>query len=430
MIVNHQDNSVIYYHDVYDRFSKKAYHVENPFEQEYLTFITKHEKHIPTLDETLHLLKRDMDKTALEKHPIDFLRLLSELSTTDGCLLYKMPSIDSGEEIRLVYPKNFTEKEARELLLKHYNGEDAVLKKSDTLEMTKEEMLESNNEFHLKYLLLNDDSFHIRLNALEKLHDEKIMTNIAFNDEDPDIRLEAIKKIAYNPPLLIDLIYHEKDANNKEYVTKILLGDERLYDYLLKNNIDINTDTLIDNIQSKFMEELSKIHQKNEIIGNLSEKIENEGGNNIEKIIHDNRLLIDQITCQDNYTLETMNDEDVLKAMIRYHGNQDTRIRAMKNINIHDREFLKEIAMKKEDVYLRKLAIINPHMNDKQTLMEIALHDENDDIRMLALDNPNLDDAKTLLYIKDNDKNNEIRKKVSVNPYLKEYMIDELEYSK
>lgn len=412
-------------HDIYDIFPKKAYNVENVFEQEYLKFIIEHEKHIPTLDETLHLLKRDMDSTYLKNHPIDFLRLLSELVKTDNRLVYEMPKVGTDDEIRLVSPKNFTKKQAIELLEKHYNGEDAVLSKGVSFEKIKDEMLESHNEFCIKYVLANDDDSRMRLKALDLTNNKTVIVNVAFNDDDDVVRLEAMKKIGYDPVLLIELIDHEENTCNKKYLQKLLVDDEGLYDFIIKDNPDITEETLIDNFNEKYDHILADIRRKNDLINLLSEKIEDESENKKKEVINEYENLIDKLTSDHNYSLETITDEELLKAIIRYHSNQTIRIKAMKNMNIRDEDFLKEMALNSNEVYLRKLAVLNPHMNDKQTLMDILLHEDEDYMRKAVLDNVFFDDVKTLLYIKDNDKNDEIRKKAMDNYYLKDYMLDQ-----
>ena len=286
-------------------------------------------------------------------------------------------------------------------------------------------MLESHNEFCIKYVLANDDDSGMRLKALDLTNNKTVIVNVAFNDDDDVVRLEAMKKIGYDPVLLIELIDHEENTCNKKYLQKLLVDDEGLYDFIIKDNPDITEETLIDNFNEKYDHILADIRRKNDLINLLSEKIEDESENKKKEVINEYENLIYKLTSDYNYSLETITDEELLKAIIRYHSNQTIRIKAMKNMNIRDEDFLKEMALNSDEVYLRKLAVLNPHMNDKQTLMDILLHEDEEYMRKAVLDNVFFDDMKTLLHIKDNDKNDEIRKKAMDNYYLKDYMLDQ-----
>ncbi len=220
-----------------------------------------------------------------------------------------------------------------------------------------------------------DEDPQIRLEAVKKLGDEEILINIAQNDSEYTVRREAVKKINDQSALKI-IAKNDSDYGVCEEAVK-KINDESFLLYMIKTSEYWS-------VREASAKRISEINP--------------------------------QLT-RDPDEIENITDEEILIKIAESDINPTCRSNAIKKIN--NEKVLINVAKNDSDIYVRCDAIENPNLSNVNVLKEIFNESSELDmksewnIQYSIIKNPNFNNQSSLIkFIKNNRNANDCAKAI------------------
>ncbi len=243
-----------------------------------------------------------------------------------------IPKFSESELLDMMDDKSIT---SRKFAIERINDEKIlteILQNDESPEVRLEAIKRINDEKILTEILQNDESHEVRLEAIKRINDEKILTEILQNDESPEVRLEAIKRI-----------------NDEKILTEILQNDES-HEVRLEAIKKINQSDSDENVNLLATKELEKILSNNGVSEVKKEHI---------KLINDETILIEILKNNKSSevrreAIKKINNENILVQFVNADSDEDVRVFAIRKIN--NKSILMDIANNNSSLFIREEA--------------------------------------------------------------------------
>ena len=267
------------------------------------------------------------------------------------------------------------------------NDEDAGIRSTVIQNITDQKVLNQ--------IVLKDDDSAVRLAAIPLITNQKVLAKVALEDNDSMVKKEAVKKIT-DQEVLIKIALNDKDVLTRWRAVKKITNQEVLIKIALSNEDEDVRWEAVEKIKDQKV--LAQIALKDE-----DEDVRLQA---VEKIT--DQKLLGQIALKDTdkhirlVAFTKITDQKLLEQIALI--SKDSNIRARATSKIKDQKVLAQIALKDEDEDVRMIAVTN--ITDQKVLGQIALKDKDEHIRLVAVDK--ITDKKVLNQIILNSKDEDI----------------------
>ncbi len=225
----------------------------------------------------------------------------------------------------------------------------------------------------LAQIALSDKDHFVRYKATEKITDQKILTQIALSDDDQLIRQSATEKIT-DQTILAEIALSDSHDRVRNCATKKIIDQKILTQIALSDDDkDVRLLATEKTTNQTILAEIALSDKECRIRLAAVKNLEDQ--NTLEKI-----ALSDK-----DYNLRVSAIEKIIDQITLTHialSDDDFMIRLSATKKITDQTILAQIAFSNDHEAIREIAIKN--LEDQNTLTKIALSDKDDSARLFA----------------------------------------------